>query len=199
MLAIAIKNTILVILIILIIHFLIKTFIMEKSPSKKENFQDNQSSTGIPAILPSTSHMTDLDKKYNICTDIRTDDLELKKQQQEELMRYVATGDDEDSKILESYFKDNMVSRDVKDIDPNMCKRNDDHHLPLSTTCDTKLQSITSQETDKRIIADCNLPQDKNVMILTEYENEKDINGGAMFGGLSGFDNFDLNYESYSC
>ena len=116
--------------------------------------------------------------------------------------------DDDD---LDRYFKDNIVSDNVADLAnkfercdarSDVCKfKADNHQLPLSTTCSTKISDLkTTPSLEKRVIADCNLPQDKkNIMILNEYENENSMNGGLLYGNLGAYDEFELNYEDYSC
>lgn len=131
----------------------------------------------------------------------RDDDALLKKYQEDELMRFVAMGDSSESKSLDTYFKD--ISSDVKDkescIESNVCKfKADNQQLPLSTTCDADVQKIPLGD-GKKIRANCDLNQDKkNIMILTEYEAENDMNGGKLFGVLDAFDNYDLNYQPYT-
>ena len=121
---------------------------------------------------------------------------------------------------LDRYFKDNIVSENVADLSDkfdrcdsqnDICKFKADNHqlaqlesegrLPLSTTCSTKISDLkTDKSLEKKVIADCNLPQDKkNIMILNEYENENSMNGGSLYGNLGAYDEFDLNYENYSC
>ena len=149
MLAIGLKNSILVILILLILHFLLKNFLLEKSKTQPITSANANS-------VKEGFKNTECDK--------------------EELIKYVAM---EDDISLDKYFK---PSDKVE-----------------STTCTADVKPAEEENKDKKIKADCNLNQDKkNVMLLTEYEDEKDMNGGLLPGGLSGFDTFDLNYESYS-
>lgn len=199
MLSNCIKSTILVILIILIFHFLIKTIIVERSGGQLQ----------IQPKIPSTEKFLPYEltpeseqqlSKEQVCQSIRLDDKQQKKLEQEEMMKYVAMGDDqEDSKTLDQYFSDNIVSKDVQKLEENICKfKADNQQLPLSTTCNSDTQKLALTN-DMAIRADCNLKQDKkNIMILTEYEDEKDMNGGKLFGGLDAFDTFDENYQQYS-
>ena len=202
MLSVGIKNSILVILIILIIHFIIKNMILERPSNKGVDAELKNAKAGYhPPYSP--EKFTNIAEKEDICkSKPRDDDALLKKYQEDELMRFVAMGDSSESKSLDSFFKDNIVSSDVKDkqscTEMNVCKfKADNQQLPLSTTCDTNIQSLPLTD-NMKIHANCELNQDKkNIMILTEYENEKDMNGGKLFGVLDAFDNYDLNYQQY--
>lgn len=134
--------------------------------------------------------------------------------------------DGNDSNNLDKYFKDNDIENEnnsdsnkksnsnsnniskskskSKDnikcnTNDNMCKMKvDDNQLPLSTTCNTNIQKL-SDNGNMKIHANCELNQDKkNMMILNEYEDEKPMNGGLLYGDLNAFDSFDNNYQSLS-
>lgn len=177
-LAIAIKNIILVVLIILILHFWLKSIVL----SKKETYCPPTPNTklGDNKVVASPS------KDATV---------------QNELLKYVNEGDDDD---LDRFFKNNPVTTDVDQAassKDDVCKmKRDDTQLPLAQTCDTKVQKLEDVAPEApRIKGECDLKQDKkNMMILAEYENEKDINGGSLFGDLNAFDTFDVNYESYA-
>jgi hypothetical protein len=161
-LAIAIKNTILIVLIVLIFHFWLKSTVLEK---KMESY--------VPLLVP------------------------VKDEKKQDLLKYVSEGDDE----LDRYFKNNVVTADVEEASKStdVCTmKRDDQQLPLAQTCDIQIQKIDPVEDESlRIKAECGLKQDKkNIMILAEYENEKDINGGMGVNDLNAFDTFDVNYES---
>ena len=190
MLSIGIKNSILVILIVLIIHFILKNIILERSPKiPKEPFL---------VSAPLKSHDIEVSEKCDVKP--REDDTMIKKLQEEELMRFVAMGDDSDSKSLDNFFRDNIVTSGVQEpsCDKDVCRfKADNQQLPLSTTCNSDVQKLQDSDA-KRIKGECNLTQDKkNVMILTEYENENDMNGGKLFGVLDPFDSYDMNYQAY--
>ena len=190
MLSIGIKNSILVILIVLIIHFILKNIILERSPKiPKEPFL---------VSAPLKSHDIEVSEKCDVKP--REDDTMIKKLQEEELMRFVAMGDDSDSKSLDNFFRDNIVTSGVQEpsCDKDVCRfKADNQQLPLSTTCNSDVQKLQDSDA-KRIKGECNLTQDKkNVMILTEYENENDMNGGKLFGVLDAFDSYDMNYQAY--
>jgi len=241
MLSIGIKNSILVILIILIIHVFLKNLILDRGGSNIENTKqekekftiasqstlnpfDDQASKNLS--ISKYNDVAGVDRygkpqtKEDVCRDTTIKDSQLKDLEQEEMMEYVTKGDlsknssqnqkkqmmDDDD--LDKYFKDNIVSESVAELEhkfdtgADVCKfKADNHQLPLSTTCSTKISDLkTNPSLEKRVVADCNLPQDKkNIMILNEYENENTMNGGLLYGNLEAYDEFDLNYENYSC
>lgn len=203
MLSVGIKNSILVILIILIIHFIIKNMILERPSNKGVDTELKNAKAGYHPPYSPEKFTNIAEVNQDACKNKpRDDDAELKKFQEDELMRFVAMGDSSESKTLDSFFKDNIVSSDVKDkqscTEMNVCKfKADNQQLPLSTTCDTNIQNLPLTNNNMKIHANCDLNQDKNIMILTEYENEKDMNGGKIYGVLDAFDNYDLNYQQY--
>jgi len=235
MLSIGIKNSILVILIILILHVFLKNLVIEKGGTKQEkekftidsqtklNPFTDQSIENIPKYLDiaGVDRYGKPQTKEDVCRDISLKDSQLKDLEQEDMLEYVTKGDvsvnknlkkvDSIDDELDRYFKDNIVSENVADLadkfercdsQNDICKfKADNHLLPLSTTCSTKISDLkTDKSLEKRVIADCNLPQDKkNIMILKEYENENSMNGGALYGNLGAYDEFDSNYENYSC
>jgi len=239
MLSIGIKNSILVILIILIIHVFLKNLILNKT----ENFTQNVN----PTITDETSASTIAREKLNpfqdqtiapipkyydaegvdrygkpqskedMCRDITVKNSQMKDYENLKMLEYINNinnnkNDNNNYKDnLDKYFKDNVVSDEVEKLEKkfekcdarsDICKfKADNHQLPTSTTCDPGIFEIKpSQSLEKRVMADCNLPQDKkNIMILNKYENENTMNGGLLYGELNAYDEFDTNYENYSC
>lgn len=172
MLSIAIKNSILVILIILILHFFIKNVILEKSTEKFSTFNvdSTKSDTDKLCTVDDSAKKTDF---YN-----------------DELMQYVKNGDIE----LDKYFQDNIVT----ESDTTQCKKIDDKQLPLSSTCSPDIQKLSDNEDTMKITSDCGT-QDKKIMILKEYADEKTMNGGKLFNdiNLTPYDDFDINYQEW--
>jgi len=69
-----------------------------------------------------------------------------------------------------------------------------DPKLPLSSTCDVNFEKVPQNVMHKDIKADCNIKQDKSVMIISEYENENNMNGGKLYMNLSAFDYDENNF-----
>ena len=193
-LAIVIKNTILVILIILIGHFLVKNFILDKksrNPSYKEEPNKDLGGSLVPIkheLTPSPivpENETPIAKPSSDPVSLIQGGLDKAK---EELLKFI-DGDDD----IEGYFgNDTVLGTQPTD---NCKPKVQDNMFPLSTTCNPDIQSLTN--TDKDIKANCNLNQTKkNIMVINEYNDESTMNGGALYGGLSAFDSFDNNYQS---
>ena len=194
MLAIGIKNSILVLLIILILHFLIKNTLVDRAsklqksavkPPSKETFKGNETVKEECNPAPAPPRNSEAEK--------------------EELLKYVF-GDDnkkeDDNDDLRAFFGGNDVTRDVqgelaKRQPECQAPKKDDNALPLSDTCDPGIMSI-KDDAHKPVSADCDLPQKMGVMLLKEYENENAMNGGKLYGGLDGFDGFATHFEDYA-
>jgi hypothetical protein len=108
----------------------------------------------------------------------------------ENMLKYVL--EDPSDNDLDNYFKDYPVL-DVKD---DGCKnKTDNNQLPLSTTCDPKIQTLSLAD-EMKVISDCELPQDKkHYTLLKEYAEEKPQNGGLLYGNISAYDEEDLYFS----
>lgn len=193
-LAIIIKNTILVILIILIGHFMVKNFLLDKKthPTYKQEPNKDLGGALVPIIkdlAPSPivpENETPLAKPSSDPVSTIQGGLDKAK---EELLKFI-DGDDD----IEGYFG-NDTELGIQPSD-NCKPKVQDNIFPLSTTCNPDIQSLP--KTDKSVKANCNLNQTKkNVMLINEYDDESTMNGGALYGGLSAFDSFDNNYQSF--
>lgn len=194
-LAIVIKNTILVILIILIGHFMVKNFILDRknrSPSYKTEPNKDLGGALVPVkndlapapIVPENE--TPIAKPSSDPINAIYGGLDKAK---EELLKFI-DGDDD----IEGYFGNDTV---LETQPTDNCKpKTQESAFPLSTTCNPDIQSMS--KTEKDVKANCNLNQTKkNVMLINEYDDENTMNGGALYGGLSAFDSFDNNYQSF--
>lgn len=96
---------------------------------------------------------------------------------------------------LDQFFKDKPVTSVVVD---DTCKsRIDKNHIPLSTTCDTKLLD-SEFKTEMKVIGDCKLPQDKkHYTMLKTYDEENSMSGSPVFANINAYDNEDFNFSSY--
>lgn len=212
MLSTGIKNAILVLLLVLILHVLIKNALLEKNrtvvKAKIENFAD-KTKEEVMKVIPETVDQKQLkvkDQEKDIAVEEKfVSDPEClapftsDKDETDELLKYVYGNEG-----LNGYFKGLDVTKEVKDkIDDRMeCKvlRTDDKSLPLSTTCDPGLQKTTTLESlTKKVKADCNLDQSLPLLMLKQYEDESSMNGGEIYGNLSAYDNLASNFENYSC
>ena len=201
MLSLGLKNAILVLLIILILHVLIKNAIADRKikDASKEPFQNT---TLNKADLVSLEQNKVQPIKAPSCPNsVPIDNASKKEDDDSELLKYVY-GDDKDTTDISHYFKGMDITKDVqKEIDAKLsCKAiKKDESLPLSTTCDPQLQSLQADENLKKVRFDCDLKQNISNMMLSEYEGENAMNGGELYGNLSAYDGFGLNYEEYEC
>lgn len=188
MLSIAVANCILVVLIILILHF----FIVRQLLPQIKATTPVQKKSGCESFVNPSPATDALCAKMNAAVK-SDDDMSTFKKQQDEMMKYVMGGDDD--KALDQFFRDNSVSADVQEGVVSCKLKSDDHQLPLTSTCNINVDKMVAPEFSV-VAADCDLVQDKEHMLLAQYAEEKEMNGGAV-DGLFGFDNSDVNYEPY--
>lgn len=201
MLSVAIKNIILVTLIVLIIHFLLKNFALNTSVTP---------STTSPSTAPlSVSKQcgvdsNDIPKGFYI---EKFDPLEVAQAPSTQAPQAILPSKvsqlvdtDDGHSAFEAYFKEPSPIK----VDNESCKVLKDHDDDLrpNALCGVKMKADEFEDSKKDIKADCDLKQDKKVfMLTTEYEKENTMNGGNVMGEegeLGAFDAFDLYYESYS-
>jgi hypothetical protein len=192
MLSLGLKNAILVLLIILILHVLIKNAIIDHTPVK-EKFQ----SKIVAAPVGDGEDLVVKAPTPVVCPK----PIEKDEDDKDELLKYVY-GDDKDTGDLSQYFKGMDITQDVKkEIDAKMsCSsiKNKSDSLPLSTTCDPQLQKLSN---DDVLLLKQKKPDSQNIsnMMLGEYEDESAMNGGALYGNLSAYDDMAFSFEDYSC
>lgn len=207
MLSLGLKNAILVLLIILILHVLIKNAIADKKvkdTGKKEGYQNSPLSRADLKDLNNQNNFDVASLDVNKVKTIKAPSCPAKEENKDddtELLKYVY-GDDKDASDISQYFKGMDITKDVqKEIDAKTsCKAIvKDESLPLSTSCDPQFQSLNTDTLSKHVKHNCNLKQNISNMMLVEYEGENAMNGGELYGDLSAFDGFGLNYEEYEC
>lgn len=196
--AVIIKNTILVVLIILIGHFMVKNILIERVVKKPEqvatkpidvNHEFGGSLTPIKSnIAPSPIVPTTEAPIAKPSSDASKAQGGLDKAK-EELLKFI---DDEDEEDMNRYFG---TTTSLTPLANDNCKAKiQDLMLPLNTTCDQSVRTL--QSTDKTVKASSKFLQDKkNVVLINSYENESTMNGGDLFGGLAAFDASDNNFE----
>jgi hypothetical protein len=176
-LSIGIFNALLFLLVILIIHFSIKNFILDK----KESFDGLN--TDKPQYITTRLNTEEVEKceVYNNTSN----NLESEK---ENMLKYVLDESDE----LDKYFKD----RSVTNVPDDGCKqRTDQHIIPLNTTCDPQMNP-NEFNINKEVIADCELPQDKkHYSLLKVYDKESTMSGAPLYGGINAYDDEEIYYS----
>jgi hypothetical protein len=205
MAAIAIKNTLLLVLIILIGHFMLKNVLFDKKnhlpthndiimkddkiTSKIKKDDSEESNTEIAPIGASTDSIINSPSGIPSSKHVNSTQGGLDKAK-EELLKFI---DDDDDDLMEKYFDDKQNNEVLTD---NCKPKQDVIMLPLSTTCDPNIQSMSTG--NKVIKSNCDLLQDKKQLLINEYENENSMNGGSLFGGLNAYDSFDTTYSQYT-
>lgn len=193
MFGIGIKNSLLVLVIILIIHFYIKTILLNNNIKNDKNTVIKEKDTKEKVVEKFNLEEC---RKFNQEVKVDTND-------KEELFKYVFG----DSKInlthedIDKYFSGEDVSKDVKSLKKNCPepeKRITKDYLELEN-CGPELEKPSFNfEKDKKK-NECNIVQNKNVLILSEYEKENSMNGGELYGGLNAYDTSGLNYLEFNC
>ena len=212
MFAIGIKNAILFILIVLIVHVVIMNILCarpSKSVVSKESFAPSASSIqsslqslqSLPSNLNSQSLPYPNEATPPICLPPSERNMTNDK---EKLLEFVFGQKNKpyNEKGLDDFFKD--FSKQISACQKNpyeeqnaVCKaKSDDHSTPLPSTCDPNIQEILkSDDLEKKPY--CNTKRDIN--IISEYKNESSMSGGTLYdgpGGINAFDDFDVS--SYS-
>ena len=158
MLSIAVKNALLIILIILIFHFLIKNYLLDNTKAHFTQQEAQESKTQVPLQYldaPSCASQSPIPEALPMPTE------SLKVDKEAELFKFV--------------FED----------PPATCSP------PLESSYQPEAGSIKKPKT-----ATGETPVTHDQMFINEYDNESVLNGGSLFGGLSGFDSMAGNYSS---
>ena len=178
----AIKNTILMVLIILIFHFLIKNYLIEKSVEATFNDTTTKSSESVSDVS-NRLHVQLVSKEEPIKPPAPLP-LEIK-----------------DKIVVE-----NMMNSVILDPLPSAVKKLDQHEddlLKFVFGNDAKPSAAVSMLNDVVTIEEqtSNDPSEssgvKNFSIIKQYDNENIMNGGSIFQGIQGFElGSDANFQS---
>jgi hypothetical protein len=194
MFATVLKNSILSVLIILIIHFLIKKQLLNAS-KPLHSFRRTDAGTEENRILAYISSL-DSDGKGPIDEKLlqiaSTDEDVLRKSQSHQLKELYdfVFNDESSAKELGSFYKQLPSTDPSKPVRCNPSDLRTDNN----TMCDDAIgMHIQSQK--KQAISENNLKYYKNAVGINEYPDENIMNGGLIDGLLTGYDNFDVNFE----
>ena len=185
---IGIKNAILIILIILIIHFAIMNIMSNRVPPQKtqEKALEKVQDKALERFEESTIK----------CLPVQNPSVNLESEK-ENLLKFVF-GDNipKDGSGLDKFFKDYSNEIEKCDKPYEQCsKKSDDHTVPLATTCNPHIQELSSEIDNLKKLPVCNTKKD--LMILNQYDNENQMNGGLIYADINAFDNYDLSFQSY--
>lgn len=157
-----IKNSILFILIILILHFLINNILIEKKIVKVDLDVKDEVKNGF-------------DEQEDIDIDYPRPERNTPNSKMQELYDYVF--DKNASKDLDSYYKlDNDI--DANNNKDTEVKCADDCNNYCNTTKPTHDELKAHYGNFNKLQCTDNLDQDKHVYILNNYNDEKPMNGG---------------------
>jgi len=184
MLSTGIKNSILIVLIILILHFLIKNVLL----TKKEPFDSKcTTNTFKPEGGVGSVKVAEVPKP-------------VEKEKEKDGSKDVydswfgggsdsAAGGGGDTDIDKYFAGEIDIKKEIEEA-TKCTVLVQDPHLPKSSTCDPNFNKIPDDLFKKEVKANCNIIQDKkNILILNEYENESNLNGGKLFMNLDAYDN----------
>jgi hypothetical protein len=194
-----IKNTVLFILIILILHFMINNILVElKLLNKKSPKQEEPQVHDLDYPKPSrkqddTSMTTELIPKDTPC-NTNVNNIKMK-----ELYDFVY---DKDAKPeLNKFFKDDIdFEKNNENVPEIRCADNlNDNVGNYCSSSPTSKEEITGHYSNfNREECDKDIDQTKGVYILKKYKNEQEVNGGKLEGtDLEAFDGYDSLYETY--
>lgn len=136
MLSIAVKNSLLIVLIIFILHFMLKNHLIERYQDR-----DTSKTTMVPKVVQPEEPKQDLPKT-----------------QEQELYKFVFESELETSEPAQACFPPSQSN-----IDPGTVKQ------PKQPQDACNLIGLSS-------------------FVLNEYDNESALNGGNLFGSLTGYD-----------
>lgn len=170
MLGIGIKNAILFLLIILILHFLIKNVLLDRKQT-------------VPAT-PATKKPIE---------NFFQQPIESKDDEHKKMLEFI----NEEPSFIDKAFDDKII-KDCEKQETCLPLKSDDNKLETSNMCDVSFEP-KDKDNGMKLKADCKLPQvKKNFMVIKEYENERSVNGGKLFDNIDAFDSYDTYFQTYS-
>jgi hypothetical protein len=206
MFGLVLKNTILIILIILIVHFMIKNALLDKDIFSRARSRRQARYADDNQLLRDALYAGEREKRPGLASREREDILKYdegyikkcKEQQMKELYRYVFKEDA--SSELASYYDQAAVDMSAALDGSQQVKCNPSENTSLTCgpapLCPTPIDKHFSERTKST------LPQSqdkhfKNRQIINEYADEDIMNGGAV-DNLTGYDGFHLQFADVS-
>jgi len=164
MFSLALKNGIIMILIILILHFLIKNYLFDKKPQAPQlpqTFVENTPSTSVSTQVAAMSALLQSQPPLQPPIEPKKQD---KSYEDDELLQYVKS-----------------LAEPQPKPDASSCE-------PVVTKLDPGYSSSALKT--PRVVGD---PSEKQSQyyLLNEYEDESVMNGGKMFANIDGFEEYD--------
>lgn len=184
------KNTILFVLIILILHFLINNVLVEK---KILNNKEKKKENNKEKINGFDEDKVDLERpKPERATSKNVDKMK-------ELYDYVF--DEDASNDLNKYYDVDAGAIDTnnkKDVEVKCAEELGGNKNYCNTTKPTQDELKAHYGNFNKVQCEGNIDQDKHVYIVNKFKDEKPINGGAEDeSNIVGFDGFDTTFDTY--
>lgn len=195
MLGTAIKNTILFLLIILILHFLINNVLVEKkllNTKNNDTGNDTGNNTENKEDKIESNNKIDLDNpKPENYTTVKVDKMK-------ELYDYVF--DEDATNDLDKYYNvdTNIEKNNKQDVQVKCAEELGGNKNFCMTTKPTHEELKAHYGNFDKVQCQGEIDQDKHVYLINKFENEKPINGGAEdASNIVGFDGFDSTFDTY--
>lgn len=182
MLSTGIKNSILIVLIILILHFFIKNVLLSKREDFSAPAPQCPKKTDESAVKPANERTEAVEEKDVYAAWFGG-----------EAKTVAPSSDAALTEDLDKFFTGEIdIKKEIEEATKCVVP-SQDPMLPQSSTCDPNLDKLPAEYAIKKDVrANCNIVQDKKgIMILNEYENENIMNGGALFMNLEAYDQSD--------
>lgn len=174
MMGVGIKNIILFVLIILILHFLVKNAILEKKRDGKEHLKPEND------VSDTTIKTT---KTEPLCNNNSAQLPKTVEEQKKELFQYVM-----DEAEIEKFFEPQLLP-----------EPNDKFENEYSIACDARNAVKDPSVSDWKKKTKDPPNQSNNYLVIHEYSDESGLNGGKLPGGLDGYDGYDNLFQDYKC
>ena len=169
MLGTGIKNGILLVLIILILHFLIKNMLIEHQGAPAKTLLSKLRDEAIE----------NLSEKH----DVAPVEPESNQHQQQDLYKYVM-----DEGNMETFFEPELLPEANDKFDPS---------YPVACDATQIMDKQNTESLHKKPKQPTQ--QSNNFLVIHDYQDESPLNGGGGFDHLSGYDEYDTFYQDYAC
>lgn len=197
MLGTAIKNTILFLLIILILHFLINNVLVEKKilvSKEVKNDKNGKEKTENKVVINGNGNI-DLDYPN---PENNTSNNFIKVDKMKELYDYVF--DEDATNDLNKYYSvdNNLKENNKMDIQVKCAEELGGNKNFCMTTKPTQDELKSHYGNFDKVQCEGEIDQDKHVYIVNKFKDERPINGGVEdASNIVGFDGFDTTFDTY--
>lgn len=186
MFSLAIKNSVLTILIVLILHFLFKNILRERElarPSSDPKYRVKCEPSETSKVVEAEEHVTESDR-------VHVEEAFVEEEEQKvavpacneikEIMKDSKTIDDD----LDTWFMENSLSSSFKESSNKKLQFQNQQSNGITTNAEngTRPQLYSKQNETPNLI-------------VNSFEKENSLNGGKLYGDLAGFDSQFMSYS----